>query len=77
MAPAHRADVPDLQSAADVIVMSSLSEGLPLTMLEAMVASLAVVASDTSGTPEKGTDGVEGLLTPLGDGAALSRPLRR
>jgi glycosyltransferase involved in cell wall biosynthesis len=74
---AHRADVPDLQAASDVFVMPSLWEGLPLAMLEAMVASRAIIASDTSGIPEAVTDGIEGLLVPPGDEAALSQALAR
>jgi glycosyltransferase involved in cell wall biosynthesis len=74
---AHRTDVVDLQAAADVFVMPSLWEGLPLAMLEAMVAARAIVASDTSGIPEAVTHGVEGLLVPPGDEAALSRALAR
>jgi len=73
----HRADVPDLQAAAHVFVMPSLWEGLPLAMLEAMVAGRALIASDTSGIPEAVTTEVEGLLVPPGDEEALSRALAR
>ena len=73
----HRADVPDLQAAADIFVMPSLWEGLPLALLEAMVAGRAVIASDTSGIPEAVTSEVEGLLVPPGDEAALSAALAR
>jgi glycosyltransferase involved in cell wall biosynthesis len=73
----HRVDVPDLQAAADVFVMPSLWEGLPLALLEAMVAGRAVIASDTSGIPEAVTNEVEGLLVPPADEEALSRALER
>jgi glycosyltransferase involved in cell wall biosynthesis len=68
----QRADIMDLQTAADVFVMPSLWEGLPLALLEAMHAGSAIVASRTSGIPEAITDGVEGVLTPPGDVRALS-----
>ncbi len=71
----HREDVPDLLAAADVFVMPSLWEGLPLALLEAMLAGKPVVASRTSGIPEAVHDGVDGLLTPPGNVAALARAL--
>lgn len=73
----NRDDVPSLQAAADVFCMPSLWEGLPLALLEAMFASTAIVASDTSGIPEAITSGREGLLVPPGDDAALAAALGR
>jgi starch synthase (maltosyl-transferring) len=72
----HRDDVPDLQAAADVFVMPSLWEGLPLAILEAMFAGKPVVASAISGIPEAITSGEHGLLVPAGDPGALSAALR-
>jgi glycosyltransferase involved in cell wall biosynthesis len=72
----HRDDVPDLLAAADVFVMPSLWEGLPLAILEAMFAGKPVVASAISGIPEAITSGEQGLLVPGGDVAALSAALR-
>jgi glycosyltransferase involved in cell wall biosynthesis len=75
----QRADIGSWQRAADVFVMPSLWEGLPLALLEAMFTGSAIIASRTSGIPEAITDGVEGLLVPPGDvpalGAALARVL--
>ncbi|HWZ60409.1 MAG TPA: glycosyltransferase [Gemmatimonadaceae bacterium] len=73
----HRDDVASWQVAADVFVMPSLWEGLPLALLEAMATGSAVIASRTSGIPEAVTDGVDGLLTPPGDVAALAAAVRR
>jgi glycosyltransferase involved in cell wall biosynthesis len=73
----NRADVADLQSAAHVFVMPSLWEGLPLAMLEAMVAGRAIIASNISGIPEAVTTEVEGLLVPPADEEALSAALAR
>jgi glycosyltransferase involved in cell wall biosynthesis len=72
----HREDVPDLLAATDVFVMPSLWEGLPLALLEAMLAGKPVIASRTSGIPEAVTDGVDGILTTPGDVAELASALR-
>jgi len=72
----HRDDIPDLQAAADVFAMPSLWEGLPLALLEALLAGTAVIASRCSGIPEAIEDGSEGLLVPPGDTVALAAALR-
>jgi glycosyltransferase involved in cell wall biosynthesis len=71
----NRNDVPDLLALADVFVMPSIWEGLPMALLEAMVARKAVVASATAGIPEAIVDGSEGLLVPPGNAAALADAL--
>lgn len=71
----HRDDVHDLQALADIFVMPSLWEGLPLALLEAMLAGNAIVASATSGIPEAITTGEEGLLVPPGDADGLADAL--
>ena len=73
----QREDIPNLLAAADVFAMPSLWEGLPLALLEAMLAGKAIVASRISGIPEAVTDGVEGLLSTAGDVASLSQALGR
>jgi len=73
----HRDDIPNLQAAADIFAMPSLWEGLPLALLEALLAGTACVASDTSGIPEAIRDGQDGLLAPPGDSAGLAKALRR
>jgi glycosyltransferase involved in cell wall biosynthesis len=72
----HREDVPDLLAATDVFVMPSLWEGLPLALLEAMLAGKPVIASRTSGIPEAVDDGVDGVLTTPGDVGELAAALR-
>lgn len=67
-----RSDVGDLLAAADLFVLPSLSEGLPLALLEAMHAGKAIVASNVGGIPRVVRDGREALLVPAGDAEALS-----
>ena len=57
-----RADTAQLLRAADLVVMPSLSEGLPLVAVEALATARAVVATRVGGTPEVITDGETGLL---------------
>lgn len=71
-----RQDVPVLLSAMDVLALASLWEGMPLSVLEAMAAGLAVVATRTGGIPEVVVEGETGLLVPPGDPAALAGALR-
>lgn len=73
----HRADVPDILAAADVWVMPSLSEGLPLALLEAMFAGKAIVASEVGGIPEVIESGSDGRLVPPSDPRALADALAR
>jgi glycosyltransferase involved in cell wall biosynthesis len=72
----ERDDVPGLLSDADVFVLASRSEGLPLSVIEAMAAGLPVVASDVGGVGELVREGETGLLVPPGDPAALADALR-
>lgn len=71
-----RNDVIDLQKLADVFVMPSLWEGLPMALLEAMVAGKAIIASETAGIPEAIVNGRDGILVPPGDLDALASALR-
>lgn len=61
----------------DVFVLSSLSEGLPFTVIEAMRAGLPIVASRVGGVPEIIEDGVSGILYDPGDEVALAAALER
>lgn len=69
----NRADVPDLLAAADIFLMSSISEGIPLTIIEAMAARRPVIATAVGGIPEMIDPGRTGLLAPAGDAKALAR----
>jgi glycosyltransferase involved in cell wall biosynthesis len=66
-----RADVGAVLAAADVFALPSLSEGLPLALLEAMFAARPIVASDVGEVAVALGHGEAGLLVPPGDAAAL------
>ena len=72
----HRDDVPALLAAADLFVLPSLNEGLPLAAMEAMLAGVPIVATDAGGTGEIVRDGTTGVLVPPGDPLALSASIR-
>lgn len=59
-----RDDVPQLLCAMDVFLLTSLFEGLPRGVLQAMAAGVPVVATAVDGTPEVVEDGRSGLLVP-------------
>lgn len=72
-----REDVPELLWAADVCLLTSISEGIPVTLIEAMAAELPVVATKVGGVPEVVLQGQTGLLAAAGDDAALADCLLR
>ena len=72
-----RADIPELLGRSDVFVLSSRSEGFPVSILEAMAAGLPVVATDVGGVAEAVEDGDTGLLVPSADFEALACALGR
>jgi glycosyltransferase involved in cell wall biosynthesis len=67
----ERADVPDLLGAADLFVLPSLFEGLPLVVLEAMALALPVIATRIGGTVEA-LGGDHPFLVPAGDPSKLA-----
>lgn len=70
-----RSDARSLTGLLDVLAVSSLTEGAPLVVLEAMGAGVPVVASAVGGIPDQVRHGREGLLVPPGDPAALGDAL--
>jgi glycosyltransferase involved in cell wall biosynthesis len=70
----HRTDVRQLLAASDVLLTTSLWEGMPLAVLEAMGAGRAVVASAAAGNAEAVGDA--GLLVAIGDAAGFAAAIR-
>ena len=70
-----RADIANVLAGADVFVLPSLSEGVPLALLEAMLTARPVVASAVGDVPIVLDGGRAGLLVPPSDAAALAARL--
>ncbi len=70
-----RADVPDVLAAADVFVLSSDDEGLPMVVIEAMAAGRPVVATRVGAVEDLVEDGVTGCIVPRRDPTALAEAL--
>ena len=73
----QRAQAPNLHGLFDVSVLCSTSEAFPNSILEAMAASRAVVATDVGGNPDAVREGRTGLLVPASDPARLAFALSR
>lgn len=65
----------ELLKRSGIYVLPSYNEGLPMSVLEAMAAGLAVITTRVGGIPELITDGVDGLLIEPGDRDGLKRSL--
>ncbi|WP_020204221.1 glycosyltransferase [Cupriavidus sp. WS] len=70
-----RRDIPELLSAADLFVLSSRIEGMPLVIAEALACGCPVVSTDAPGVADMLGDA--GQIVPRGDAAALSAAMRR
>jgi glycosyltransferase involved in cell wall biosynthesis len=68
-----RPDAVDIIASLDVLVSSSLWEGLPTVILEAMLLGTPVVATNIAGSRDLVLDGQTGMLAPARDPAALAR----
>jgi len=75
--PGMRGDIPDILSAMDLFVLPSWREGMPRTIIEAMMMGLPVVATDIRGSREEVVDGETGLLVPVRDSVALGKAIER
>lgn len=74
--PGYRKDVPALLDAADLLVMSSVSEGLSIALIEAAARGVPIVATDVGGNDEIVEHGKNGLLVPASDPLLLAKALR-
>ena len=73
----YRTDVPALLAAADIFVLPSYVEGLPMSVIEAMLSGLPVVATDIRGPREQVVPEETGLLVPPRQAAPLGEALAR
>ena len=71
----YQSAVRDFLAAADIVVLPSLFEGLPLVAVEAGAMGRPMVATDVDGTPEVVLDGITGLLVPPGRPERLARAI--
>jgi glycosyltransferase involved in cell wall biosynthesis len=73
----YREDVAAILAAADIFSLPSYFEGLPMSVIEAMLTGLPVVATNVRGPREQVVDGVTGLLVPVRQSAPLAAALDR
>ncbi len=73
----YREDIPSLLAAADIFALPSHFEGLPMSVIEAMLTGLPVVATDIRGPREQVVDGETGFLVPPREIGPLARARAR
>lgn len=71
----YRGDMPNVYAGLDLMVLPSLDEGLPMTLLEAMAAKRAVIASAVGAVPEVIEHGQNGLLVQPGKADDLEQAI--
>jgi glycosyltransferase involved in cell wall biosynthesis len=72
-----RGDMPAVYHDADAFVLPSQNEGMSIALLEAMASGLPVIVTDTGGTAELVHEGVNGIIVPWADPAALADAMER
>jgi len=77
MLTGFRADVLSVLKAFDIFVMSSVTEGLGTSLLDAMACARPIVATKTGGIPEVVDDNVTGFLVPPRDHTAMAKAILR
>jgi glycosyltransferase involved in cell wall biosynthesis len=69
-------DMPSVYKAVDMLAMPSLSEGLPMTMLEAMAAGVPVLATPVGDIPKVIKDNITGFLLPTQNSDLLAAKIK-
>ena len=72
-----REAMPNLYASHEILVLPSLVEGMPLTLLEAMATAMPVVTTNTCGMADVIEDGFNGVLVPPSDAAQLATGIQR
>jgi len=70
-----RRDLDTIYKSADLVCLTSLNEGTPISLIEAMAAGKAVIGTDVGGVRDVVSHGASGLLSPSKDAVAFSRNL--
>lgn len=73
----HHEDIASVARDFDIFVLPSLSEGMPLTIMEMMALGVPVVATNVGGIPEQIEDGITGILVAKADSHQLAYAIRR
>lgn len=71
----YQTDVARFYSAIDALLLPSVNEGTPVSVIESLAARRPAVATRVGGTPDVIRDGVDGFLVEVGDAEALSERL--
>lgn len=72
----QRLDIPELLSITDIFILSSLSEGMPVSLMEAMASGLPVVATNVGGVSELVVDGETGFFVPSRNPSLLAEKIK-
>jgi len=73
----NREEMPSIYASHHILVLPSLIEGMPLTLLEAMASAMPIVTTNTCGMADVIEDNFNGLLVPAADGPALAAGIQR
>lgn len=73
----HVDDMVGLLASVDIVVLPSYREGLPRSLVEAAACGLPLITTDVPGCREVVSDGVDGLLVPMGNSEALAQAMAR
>lgn len=73
----YRKDIPDLLNVCDIFALTSLHEGLPRAIMEAMAAGKPIIATNVRGNRDLVVDGVNGYLVPVNDVEATAEAITK